>query len=107
MSISARHVKLIVGAIALAIALVACSTPQQTILTHTNYYVHSLNDYERVCVTERTASDCDAYYSALVEYKQRLVNASEASDRGGSFKPQLRDLKDSKHRIEQISGKRL
>lgn len=89
------------------LALVACSSPQRTILTHTNYYVYLLNDYERVCVTERVFTDCDAYHAALVEYKQRLLNASDASDRGGVFKPQLRDLKDSKRKTEKISGKRL
>lgn len=101
--------KLIVAMVASAIAimlLASCVTPAQTILTHANAYAYYLNDYEYVCVDNLKSDDCDAYFSAMTDYKKRLVAAAEAKQRGGKYKLQLKALDEAKANVEAINGKR-
>ena len=101
--------KLILAMVTAAVAimlLASCVTPSQTILTHANAYAYYLNDYEYVCVDNLKSDNCDAYFAAMTNYKKRLIAASEAGQRGGKYKLQLKALDEAKTNVEAINGKR-
>lgn len=90
-----------------ALFLVSCQTTEQKILSYANDYVFYADSYASLCVEKRLASNCDACYQALVEYRSNLKKATEAHARGGDFKLQMQAVVDSRKKMDEVCGKRL
>lgn len=99
------HVRMNIILSSLAVVLLAgCTRPAAVVATHLNNREYYYNRYIEECVVVKGPPACDDFHKAVNRYKELVVEADAANQRGGKYPLQLKELKDQLKKVKRARG---
>ena len=88
-----------------AIFALGCTRPAARVATHLNNREFYYNRYVEECVAVKGPVSCDEYQKAVNRYRELIIEADAANQRGGKYPLQLKELDNQLKKVKSARAR--